>query len=78
MSNKPDVDALRRAIEGGIAQAVKDAGFAAFALVVNITVLPRNGVAVGIDVIELTPDDADTAKAIKESLARIGIYGGSA
>lgn len=62
---KPDIEALRRAIEMGVIEAAHDAGFERIAVRVDIsTLLARasNGVhkvpAIHVEVLELTPEQA--------------------
>jgi hypothetical protein len=76
--SKPDLDKFRRVIEAGISEAAKECGLAYVALVIDVKELPREGASVGIKVVEVGEEDAETLKLLKDTFARIGIYGGSA
>jgi len=65
-SKKPDYDALRRAIHGGVAEA-RDAGLAFFLLHVDVQPLPQDSATIGIAVLELTPEDAARLREAQEA-----------
>lgn len=59
MSRKPDYDALKRAICGGVAEAAREAGCRYVMLDIDVAELPEAGAGVKVVLRGLTPEQAE-------------------